>query len=182
MPTERVEDWATFCLGNSDLASFAMSYNESGLGTIEGAYFCIIPIFCAAGKLPHSHEAYSEASYEWINPLPDREIVSQLVLDAIQNLDTKKKHVGDRVAGLARLTLGKGWFKDAEALAEALLADTNEQGKGARRSNYLVWQVLMGVCKEGGNLLNEKLEEYMQVVNNSQTSPDLFIGRYRKPL
>lgn len=64
VPTEGAEDWATFCLGNSDLALFAMSYNESGLGTIEGAYFCITPVFCAAGKLPHSYEAYSEAKRE----------------------------------------------------------------------------------------------------------------------
>lgn len=60
------------------------------------------------------------------------------------------------------------------------MADTNEQGKGAKKDNYLVLQVLIEVRKEGGNLLNDKLEEYMQVVDNSQTS--LVIGRYRKPL
>lgn len=58
---DRSDDWGKFLLVNSNLASIAEIYSRSNLGTIEEAYFCIIPAFRAAKTLPHLHETYNKA-------------------------------------------------------------------------------------------------------------------------
>lgn len=58
------DPWSRFRLNNSNLASLAVIYNQSLRGTLETAYFSIIPAFSAAKILPYPHEAYNEASAE----------------------------------------------------------------------------------------------------------------------
>lgn len=47
-------------LSNSNLSSLATIYQESGLGTIEEAYFSIIPALRSSGKIPSVHGAYRQ--------------------------------------------------------------------------------------------------------------------------
>lgn len=53
--------WMHFQLSNTKLAALATIYSEAGLGTIEEAYFAIIPAFRAAGIVPSAKEACREA-------------------------------------------------------------------------------------------------------------------------
>lgn len=67
-PGRKHDVWAQFRLNNTNLASLSEICGDCGLGTIEEAYFCMIPAFSAAEKLPYPHEAYSEArkASEWL--------------------------------------------------------------------------------------------------------------------
>lgn len=47
-------------LSNSNLSSLATIYQESGLGTIEEAYFSIIPALRSSGKIPSVYGAYRQ--------------------------------------------------------------------------------------------------------------------------
>lgn len=53
--------WDQFRLSNTSLSNLASRYSDSGLGTLEEGYSCIIPAFRAVGKLPSPHETYDEA-------------------------------------------------------------------------------------------------------------------------
>lgn len=55
------DGWAQFRLNNTSLSLLAEIFSRCGLGTVEEAYFCIIPAFRTVNKLPAHHEAYSEA-------------------------------------------------------------------------------------------------------------------------
>lgn len=54
-------EWMHFQLSNTKLAALATIYPEAGLGTIEEAYFSIIPAFRAAGIVPSAKETCREA-------------------------------------------------------------------------------------------------------------------------
>lgn len=58
---ESEHSWEHLYLSNTNLASIAQIFAQCGLGTIEDAYQCIIPVFNAVQKPPYLDEIYTIA-------------------------------------------------------------------------------------------------------------------------
>lgn len=78
---EDVPSWMHCRLTNSNIASLAAIYFESGIGTIEEAYFAIIPAFRHVGILPSLGDAARAASREARSFLRDEDWASALKID-----------------------------------------------------------------------------------------------------
>lgn len=100
-------------------------------------------------------------------PKTDREqVLSKLVCDTIQSLNTTKTHIAAVPEDQVRLALKKGVFDKAETFARFLWANTISQQRGsAGKGSFPTSKLLIDVCRGCGILYNDQLKNIFRILH-----------------
>ncbi|KAL0631449.1 hypothetical protein Q9L58_009681 [Maublancomyces gigas] len=137
------DHWSQFRLSNSNLASLAAIYNESLLGTVEAAYFSIIPAFRAAKRLPYPHEAYKEARATSARLSRGKDWEKTAQIDSWLYSNSQETEVGPPYV----VAMGSEIIGRLRTLTETLLTRCLAMGDTIDESLSRLWDTAYTICR-----------------------------------